>query len=124
VDTARAYPRFRLTETTCSFRCQEAARPHGAYLEAEAGPAACRDGELIDVTGNPDPSPLDAPGLQVTPVVVVETDEEGRWWIALQPGRWCFGAIDPIDGSRQAVAQELGANVRMPIDWVFDHGAY
>lgn len=93
-------------------------------LEAEAGPDACRDGELVDATGNPNPSPLDAQSFHVTPVLAVETDDEGRWWSALQPGRWCFSAIDPIDGSRQAVAHELGAEVRLPIDWVFDHGGY
>ncbi len=38
--------------------------------------------------------------LALALALVVNTDEQGRYWTSLEPGTYCVSSIDTIDNSR------------------------
>ncbi len=66
-----------------------------------------------------DASPID--GLDVAPILVVNTDDQGRYWTSLEPGTYCVSSIDTIDDSRWATVVTVDEDLTNAT-FVFDHG--
>ena len=82
----------------------------------------CRDANTDPIDGSaPKPSPIDT--LDVSPMLVVNTDDLGRFWMALDPGNYCASTIDTIDDGRRARLVTASKGL-VNATFVFDHGAY
>ncbi|MBK6920091.1 MAG: hypothetical protein IPH07_22015 [Deltaproteobacteria bacterium] len=74
-----------------------------------------------DEAGADDPEGEDP---EVTLVADARTDGQGRFAIAVPPGRYCLRTVDPGDGAWWSVPFDILAGARTPVTIEFDYGAY
>ncbi len=67
---------------------------------------------------------VDAEALGLSPFASAITDSEGTYALALEPGEYCMGMTDPIEGGERLRKVVVEADTFTDVVFVFDWGGY